>query len=79
MISSRLAAGLARKDIHYGWVVVAMTFLTMLATAGAMGAPGVLIGPLQREFGWQTGDISLALGDPPRAVRPDRAPSPPPS
>ncbi len=61
MISSRLAAGLARKDIHYGWVVVATTFLTMLATAGAMGAPGVMIGPLQREFGWQTGDISLAL------------------
>ena len=61
MISSRLAAGLARRDIHYGWVVVATTFLTMLATAGAMGAPGVMIGPLQREFGWQTGDISLAL------------------
>ena len=61
MISTRLADRLARNDIHYGWVVVATTFLTMLATAGAMGAPGVLIGPLQREFGWQTGDISMAL------------------
>ena len=42
MLSSSLAAVLARRNIHYGWVVVAVTFLTMLVTAGAMGAPGVL-------------------------------------
>ena len=52
MMSSGLAAALARRNIHYGWVVVAVTFLTMLVTAGAMGAPGVLIVPLEREFGW---------------------------
>jgi MFS family permease len=33
----------------------------MLVTAGAMGAPGVLIVPLQREFGWRTAAISGAL------------------
>ncbi|PNG27975.1 MFS transporter [Methylocella silvestris] len=33
----------------------------MLVTAGAVGAPGVLIGPLQKEFGWATADISTAL------------------
>jgi hypothetical protein len=32
--------------VHYGWVVVAATFLTMLVTAGAVGAPGVLLLPL---------------------------------
>ena len=58
MISTRLAAGLAAKNIHYGWVVAGTTFLTMLATAGAVGAPGVMIVPLQREFGWQTCAIS---------------------
>ena len=26
----------------------------MLATAGAMGAPGVIIQPLEQEFGWST-------------------------
>jgi MFS family permease len=52
---------LARRGIHYGWVVAAVTFLTMLVTAGAVGAPGVLIAPLQREFGWATADISSAL------------------
>ena len=57
----RLAAALARRNIHYGWVVVAVTFLTMLVTAGAMGAPGVLIVPLEREFGWDNAQISSAL------------------
>ena len=61
MISSPLAAALARRNIHYGWVVVGVTFLTMLVTAGAMGAPGVLIVPLEREFGWDNAQISSAL------------------
>jgi MFS family permease len=58
---SPLAARLARRGIHYGWVVAAVTFLTMLVTAGAVGAPGVLIGPLKTEFGWDTADISAAF------------------
>lgn len=37
------------------------TFLTMLVTAGAVGAPGVWLLPLQREFGWSTAAISSAL------------------
>jgi MFS family permease len=59
--NSALARLLARRGIHYGWVIAAVTFLTMLVTAGAVGAPGVLIAPLQREFGWATADISSAL------------------
>ncbi|WP_397448240.1 MFS transporter [Pseudomonas sp. NA-150] len=61
MLSPFLAATLARRDIHYSWVVAAVTFLTMLVMAGAVGAPGVFIVPLQHEFGWQTADISSAL------------------
>jgi MFS family permease len=61
MLSTRLAAALARRNIHYSWVVAAATFLTMLVTAGAVGAPGVLIVPLQRDFGWTTESISIAL------------------
>lgn len=56
-----LAAAFARRGIHYGWAVAAVTFLTMLVTAGAVGAPGVLILPLQKEFGWATSEISSAL------------------
>jgi sugar phosphate permease len=61
MISSILAGGLRRRDIHYGWVVVGVTFLTMLVTAGALGAPGILMVPLEKEFGWNTAEISSAL------------------
>jgi MFS family permease len=61
MMSTALAASLARRNIHYGWIVVATTFLTMLVTAAAMGTPGVLIVPLEHEFGWSDAQISSAL------------------
>lgn len=61
MISARLAAYLAGRNIHYGWIVAAVTFLTMLATAAAMGSAGILIAPLQQEFGWSNADISFAM------------------
>jgi MFS family permease len=41
--------------------MVGVTFFTALVTAGAVGAPGVFIVPLQREFGWSTAEISSAL------------------
>ena len=61
MISNWLSAVLARRNIHYGWVMVGVTFLTSLVSAGAVGAPGVFIVPLQKEFGWSTAEISSAL------------------
>jgi MFS family permease len=61
MISDRLSAALARRNIHYGWVMVGVTFFTALITAGTVGAPGVFIVPLQHEFGWSTAEISSAL------------------
>jgi MFS family permease len=61
MASTVIAAALARRRIHYGWVVAGTTFLTMLVAAGAVGAPGVLLLPLQRDFGWQTSEISGAM------------------
>ena len=61
MFSTRLSAWLGARNIHYGWVVAATTFLTMLATAGAMGSVGVLIAPLEHEFGWSNASISGAI------------------
>ena len=61
MISNWLAAALARRNIHYGWVMVGVTFLAALISAGSVGAPGVFIVPLQHEFGWSTAEISSAL------------------
>jgi MFS family permease len=61
MSSTPLSRAAERRHIHYGWIVAGVTFLTMLVTAGAVGAPGVFIVPLQKEFGWNTADISTAL------------------
>jgi MFS family permease len=61
MISNWLVAALSRRNIHYGWVMVGLTFFTALITAGTVGAPGVFIVPLQHEFGWTTAEISSAL------------------
>src|ERR1700754_568739 len=61
LISNWLSAALARRNIHYGWAMVALTFFTALITAGSVGAPGVFIVPLQQEFGWATAEISSAL------------------
>src|ERR1700692_358391 len=61
MISNWLSAALARRNIHYGWVMVGVTFLTALITAGTLRAPRGFIAPLQHEFGWTTAEISSAL------------------
>jgi sugar phosphate permease len=60
-LSNPLAAVMAARRLYYGWVVAGATFLVMLATAGAMGAPGVIMLPLEKEFGWSAADISSAL------------------
>ena len=61
MVAQALADRLSRRGVHYGWVIVAVTFLTSLTTAGAMGLPGALILPLSREFGWDVAEISSAI------------------
>ncbi|MET0438212.1 MAG: MFS transporter [Devosia sp.] len=61
MISNSVARWMEARNLHYGWIVAATTFLTMLATAGAMGSAGVMIQPLHQEFGWDIADISAAM------------------
>src|SRR5579875_3251617 len=51
----------ARTKIHYGWVVVGISFAGMMVAAGMRSAPSVLIVPLEHEFGWSRATISLAI------------------
>ncbi|OGQ82109.1 MAG: hypothetical protein A3G40_11800 [Deltaproteobacteria bacterium RIFCSPLOWO2_12_FULL_57_22] len=57
-------AGPARAPISvpffYGWVVVALSFLACLVTAGIRSAPAVLIHPLEAEFGWSRAAVASA-------------------
>ena len=49
------------RKIHYAWVITAVTFLTLLVTAGIRSTPGVLIVPIEHEFGWSRATISVAI------------------
>ncbi|TMF92025.1 MAG: MFS transporter [Chloroflexi bacterium] len=53
----RLAGG----RLHYAWIVAGVTFLALLGAAGFRATPGVLIVPLEKEFGWSTATISFAV------------------
>ena len=46
---------------HYAWTVAAVTFVVLLVAAGIRSTPGVLIVPLEREFGWSRASISAAI------------------
>ena len=39
------------RRIHYAWMVAGVAFLALLVSAGVRATPGVLIVPLEREFG----------------------------
>ena len=51
-----------QRRLHYAWVIVAITFLVALLTAGVRATPGVLIVPLEGEFHWSRATISFAVG-----------------
>jgi MFS family permease len=56
-VISRLIGG--RRN--YAWLIVVVTFVTLITTAGFRATPGVLIVPLHDEFGWSRSTISLAV------------------
>jgi len=54
-------SGRAASRIHYSWVVLAVTFLTLLTAAATRATPAVFIVPYQQEFGWTRALISGAV------------------
>lgn len=49
------------RRVHYAWIVLAVTFLIMLVTAGIRATPSVMIVPLEHSLGWTRTAISFAL------------------
>ncbi|HWO68375.1 MAG TPA: MFS transporter [Umezawaea sp.] len=49
------------RTLHWAWVVAAVSFIALIGAAGFRSAPGALIEPLQREFGWSRATISFAV------------------
>ena len=48
--------------LHYAWVVAGVTFAALQVAGGVRGSPGILVVPLETEFGWSRATISLAIG-----------------
>ena len=61
MLAPAFSAWLDRRNIHFAWVIVVITFLTALTSSAALGLPGALMQPLGKEFSWNTEQISSAL------------------
>jgi len=47
--------------IYYGWIVVGITCLVLLTSAGIRSTPGILMVPLQEEFHWSPATIGFAV------------------
>src|ERR1700710_2847637 len=62
MFANTLARNLAARGIHYGWVMVALTFGYAVCSSAVMSIPGVLLTPISKEFGWTIGELSGPLG-----------------
>jgi MFS family permease len=45
---------------HYAWIVAAVGFVTLITAAGFRSTTGILIVPLQDEFGWSRATIGVA-------------------
>lgn len=52
--------GAATPRVFYGWIVVAVSALALLVTAGVRIAPGAFLLDMQADTGWSTAILSLA-------------------
>ncbi|MCH1642817.1 MFS transporter [Paenibacillus timonensis] len=50
-----------KSRFFYGWIIVLLTFATLLVSAGIRSLPSVLLIPFQDEFGWSRGSISSVI------------------
>lgn len=62
MSMTSVASRSSLRTIHPAWIVASVAFLALVGAAGFRSVPGVLMVPLQDEFGWSRGVLSLAVG-----------------
>ncbi|NUT37450.1 MAG: MFS transporter [Hamadaea sp.] len=49
------------RRLHRAWIVAAVAFVAIIGAAGFRATPGVMITPLEEDFGWGRGLISAAV------------------
>ncbi len=50
-----------RQPLHYAWIVLGVTFVCLLTVAAVRSVPGIIVRPLEAEFGWDRAAIGLAV------------------
>lgn len=53
-----MRASRVSSKVYYGWVIILITFVTLLVSAGIRSMPSIFILPFEKEFGWNRGGIS---------------------
>lgn len=61
-VAPRSKAAASLGGLHYAWIVLGVTFLTLLIAGGVRGSPGILLVPLEAEFHWSRATISFTVG-----------------
>ena len=54
------AVVLTRRSLLHGWVIVAVTAVVMLSTAGVRSTPGALLVPMMAEGHWSNSGLAAA-------------------
>jgi MFS family permease len=49
------------RRVHYSWIIAAVGLVTLITSSGFRSTTGILIVPLQTEFGWSRATISFAI------------------
>lgn len=49
------------RKIHYAWIVLGVAFISLISAASVRSVSGIIIQPLEQEFGWSREQITLAI------------------
>ncbi len=52
---------MTKRSFHYAWIILVVTFLALLISAGVRNATSVLFDPLEGDFGWDRASVSFAF------------------
>ena len=53
-------ANAIRFRVHYAWIILAVSFVTLLSASSVRSVPGIILTSLEQEFAWSRESITLA-------------------
>lgn len=50
------------RKLHYSWIILSITFFSIIVAGIVRSSSGVFVIPFEEEFGWSRANISLSFG-----------------